>query len=151
MRVKFVASGTGTRFRNNAELWQDGKKRYGVHVSNGARVLPGTYTVKLPHRLTPYEVADVEIGGEPTKEFAFEVPVGHVTIRYQKADGSPDADKRCFIGRGTSRSRFYHGSGKPIPLTPGEYSVIGWQGTYDMAPFSITEGEKKEIVLRAKE
>ena len=151
VRVKFVASGTGTPFRNNAELWQDGKKRYGVHARNGARVLPGTYTVKLPHRLTPYEVADVEIANEPTKELEFEVPVGHVTIRYQKADGSPDADKRCFIGRGTVRNRFYHGSGKPIPLTPGDYSVIGWRGPYDMVPFAIAEGQEKEIVLRAKE
>ena len=99
----------------------------------------------------PYEVADVEIADETTKELTFEVPVGHVTIRYQKADGSPDADKRCFIGRGTSRRRFYHGSGKPIPLTPGDYSVIGWQGMYDMAPFAIAKGEEKEIVLRAKE
>ena len=151
VQVKFIASGTGARFRNNAELWQDSEKRYGVHVSNGARVLPGTYTVKLPHRLTPYEVAGVEIAGQPTQDLEFEVPVGHVTVRYQKADGSPDADKRCFIGRGTSRSRFFHNSGQKIPLTAGEYSVVGWRGPYEMVPFSIAVGEDKEIVLRATE
>jgi len=52
--VTMAASGSGIVFRQNYELLQGGGKRYRVHQTNGARVLPGTYDLRLPDRLTPY-------------------------------------------------------------------------------------------------
>ena len=43
VNAKMVASGTGEQYRKNYELWKDDKKEYMIHVSNGGRVLPGTY------------------------------------------------------------------------------------------------------------
>ncbi|MCH7667176.1 MAG: hypothetical protein IH936_14755 [Acidobacteria bacterium] len=52
--VTMAASGSGIVFHQNYEFLQGGGKRYRVHQTNGARVLPGTYDLRLPDRLTPY-------------------------------------------------------------------------------------------------
>ena len=36
---------------------------------------------------------------EDSQDFKLEVPVGHLTVRYLKADGSPQKDERCWISR----------------------------------------------------
>ena len=98
-RIKMVASDSGIDFRQNYELWQDGVKKYGVHWSNGVRALPGTYELHLPDKLTPYVHRGLVLSEEDSQDFKLEVPVGHVTVRYLKADGSPQKDERCWISR----------------------------------------------------
>ncbi len=78
------------------------------------------------------------------------VPVGYVTFIYEKADGTCDADKRIFLGRGAEgRGRVYT-SGKAIALIPGVYNVAGWRGAYDPVVFEIAAGDEREITLRNK-
>ena len=149
--VKMVASGSGIWFRENYELWQSGEKKYMVHVTNGARVLPGTYDLHLPNTLTPYIKPGIVVTDEAEQRFEVTVPVGHVTVAYRLADGTRDKDKRCFIGRGPDVKGKYKMSGEKHPLTPGTYNVVGWRGKYDRVVFEIEEGEEKEIILQVKE
>ncbi|MCI0490474.1 MAG: VWA domain-containing protein [Blastocatellia bacterium] len=150
--IKMLASGTGEWLRQNYELWQNGEKKYGVHMINGARVLPGTYEVRLPDRLTPYAKEGLIITGENKQHFDVTVPVGYVTVIYQKADGTRDKDDRCFMSKGTGNERIFKNGGKKLPLTPGTYNVTGWsqKGDYDRVVFDIKAGEDKTVVLRAK-
>ncbi len=154
--VKMVASGSGQSFGVNYELWQGGEKKYLVHQSNGAQVLPGTYDVILPHRIAPYHHGPLEITQEQQQRFEMTVPVGHATFKYEKADGTPDDDDRCFLTRlgpePVGERGLYTRGGTPIPLRPGRYSVSGWRqkGTYDPVEFEIQEGEDKVVVLRDK-
>jgi hypothetical protein len=148
--VKMTAEGSGIEFRTNYELWQNGEKRYSVHISNGARVLPGTYDLRLPLELTPYTKQGLVITSKDKQHFDITVPVGHVTIVYLKADGSRDENKRCFITRESNKSNHFRMSGEKVPLGAGTYYVTGWGGKYDRAVFNIKEGESKEVTLLAK-
>ncbi|MFQ5639443.1 MAG: hypothetical protein ACE5IR_15770 [bacterium] len=150
VKFKMVAAGSGIWFRENYELWQNGERKYKVHVHNGARVLPGTYDLHLPNRLTPYIKEGIVVTDKEEQQFEVTVPVGHVTVIYQKADGTRDKDKRCFIGQGPTRKGYYKKSGQKHPLTPGTYNVIGWGGKYERQVFEIKVGEDKTIVLQAK-
>ena len=154
--IKMIpASGEG-EFRANYELWQDGEKKYDVHYRNGVQALPGTYDLRLPLRLTPHLHRGLVLTDEAKQEHRVEVPVGHVTYRYQNADGSPMKDARCFAERKTEDDRWVRDgiskTGQRIPLTAGEYRVQGWSslGDFDTVEFSVAVGEDKEIVLRAK-
>jgi hypothetical protein len=149
---KMLASGSGTWFRENYELWQNGELKYQVHAHNGAQVLPGTYELRLPNELTPFARPGIVITAENEQHFDVTVPVGHVSVIYQKADGTRDKDDRCFIGRGPTQKGKFKNGGEKIPLTPGTYNVMGWanKGNYERVVFEIKEAEEKEIVLRAK-
>ncbi len=151
-RFRMEASGSGIHFRQNYELWQDGEMKYRVHVSNGALVLPGTYDLRLPDRLTPYVVSGIEVTDEDDQEFTLTVPVGHVTFQYLKLDGTPDTDDRVFLSRTGGQERLYKRSGVKHPLTPGSYTVNGWtaKGEYDPVTFQVAVGEDKPVVLRRK-
>ncbi len=149
---KMLASGSGIWFRENYELWQNGEMKYKVHVANGALVLPGTYELRLPNELTPYAKPGIVITEKNEQHFDVTVPVGHVTVIYQKADGTRDKDDRCFIGRGPTVRGVFKNGGQKIPLTPGTYNVIGWaqKGNYERVVFEVKEGEDKEVILQAK-
>ncbi len=149
VNFKMVASGSGIWFRQNYELWQDGIKKYDVHVHNGATVLPGTYELHLPDELTPYIAPGIVVTTAPQQSFEVTVPVGHFTVRYQNSDGSPAADKRCFVGRADGR-RQYRESGQKYPLPPGTYYVVGWRGNYDRVVFEVAEGKDVEVILKEK-
>ena len=154
-RIKMVASDSGIDFRQNYELWQDGEKKYGVHWSNGVRALPGTYDLHLPDRLTPYVHRGLVLSEEDSQDFKLEVPVGHLTVRYLKADGSPQKDERCWISRleGTkSVGGKLKQSGRKVPLRPGKYQLKGWDrlGDFDLLIFEIAVGADKELTLRSK-
>ncbi|MEE8586467.1 MAG: VWA domain-containing protein [Acidobacteriota bacterium] len=154
-RIKMVASGSGLDFRQNYELWQGGKKKYAVHWGNGVLALPGTYDLRLPDALTPYLHQGLVLTDEDVQEFRIEVPVGHVTVRYQDADGSAIKDERCWLVRldGERRAgRKFKRSGQKIPLRPGKYQLEGWKrlGDFDLASFEIAVGDDKEVVLRCK-
>lgn len=151
VKLKLIASGSGIWFRENYELWQDGEKKYPVHVHNGAQVRPGRYDVHLPNKITPFVKKDVVITTAEEQNIEIVVPCGHVTFVYQKPDGTRDEDKRCFVGRGPTQKGKFHNSGQKYPFTPGTYNVVGWRGKYDRVVFEIREGEEKEVVLRAKE
>ena len=150
--VRMTAAGSGLWFRENYELWQSGQRRYTIHVANGARVLPGTYELRLVNPLVSHTVPDVVIGERDSQHFDVAVPVGHVTIRYQKADGTPDRDDRAFVGRGPDGSGIFRRSGEKVPLAPGTYNVTGWgqKGTYDPVVIEIAAGEERDVVLRAR-
>ncbi len=150
--AKMLASGSGIWFRENLELWQNGVKKYQVHTSNGARVLPGTYELRLPNRLTPYSKEGIVVTTEAKQHFDIIVPVGQVTFIYQKADGSRDKDDRCFVSTEPGNQDVFTNGGRKYPFTPGRYSVKGWaqKGAYDRVVFTVKEGEDKEIILRAK-
>ena len=150
VHFKMLASQSGIRFKANYHLLQNGEVKYKVHSTNGKKILPGLYDVELLHREQPYIQKNVNI--TPTDEgrtFTFEIPVGHVTFRYQNPDGSPAKDKRCFAGRQGKR-KYFQASGKKYPYLPGIYEVNGWQGEYDSLTFEVKVGEEKEIILRAK-
>lgn len=151
--VRMVASESGLWFRENYELWQNGEKKYGVHVHNGARVLPGTYDVHLTNRLTPYVHNGIVVTAETKQHFDITVPAGHVTVVYQNADGSRDSDERCWmqrIGPEPLKHRVYVQSGRQYALRPGTYRVTGWnrKGTYDPVEFDIALGDDKTVALR---
>ena len=148
---RMLASGTRKPFRHNLELWQGDQRRYKVHIHNGARVLPGTYQLRMPHKLTPFEVPEIVITGEAKQEHEMVVPVGHVTVVYRDAEGKRAEDKRCFIGRGEKGKGFFHNSGTKIPLTPGTYNVNGWKGAYDPVVFDVVVGKDMEVVLQSKQ
>ena len=154
VKVDMVAAGSGIRFDQNYELWQGGAKVYDVHTRNGARVVPGLYDVRLPDRITPYVHRGITVTDEDEQHFLINVPVGHVTVIYQKADGSPDAPDRVFVSRGADgREQIFKNSGEGIPLVAGTYNVVGWshKGDYEKVVFEIREGEDIQIVLRARE
>lgn len=155
-KIKIVAAGSGHWFGSNPELWQDGEQAYRVHRRNGVRALPGTYELRLPLKLTPYVYEGLVLTTEAEQEFVIEVPVGHVTISYQNADGSPGRDARVFLSRKNEDDRWIRdgnsATGKLIPLIPGEYQLEGWSqlGDFDTIYFEIAVGEAKEFVLRPK-
>lgn len=152
--IKMISSGSHLDFRTNYELWQDGEKKYDVHWSNGVQALPGTYDLVLPKNLTPHTHGGLVLTSEDGQQHVIEVPVGHVTIRYQKADGSPERDERVFVERRNDEGRWVRDgvrrAGEAIPLVPGEYRVEGWKvlGNHDVVPFEVAVGDEKEIVLR---
>ncbi len=148
---KMVASGSGIRFRENYQLWQDGIKKYNVHVNNGAVVLPGTYVLRLTNKLSPYTARGIIITDAAKQNFEIEVPVGHFTVRYQNSDGTPAANKRCFVAPSAEGDNSHHkNSGQKYPLIPGTYNVVGWRGEYDRVVFKIVQGEDVEVILKEK-
>ena len=149
-KIKMIAEGSGIWFRQNYELWQNGEKKYNVHAHNGAKALPGTYDLHLPHKLFTYVHKGLVLTNEDEQTFEITVPAGHVTIIYQTADGARDKDKRCFVSSESVKRRAYHNSGQKYALLPGTYTVIGWQGEYTPVTFAVKEGEEQEVVLRAK-
>lgn len=155
-KIKMVAADSGTDFRTNYELWRDGEKRYDVHWSNGVRALPGTYDLRLPLRLTPHLHRGLVITAEDQQEHRIEVPVGHVTVHYRHADGSPMRDERIFLQRKNDAGKWVRDkistTGRRIPLVAGEYLLEAWDrmGDFDPVLFEMTIGEEKEFILRDK-
>ncbi len=163
VNAKMVSSRTGEQYRKNYELWKDGKKEYMIHISNGGRVLPGTYDLVLPERLFWYTVEGVVITDEDKQEIKATVPTGYVTFIYEKEDGTRDKYDRVFVTTvsvdGGTVPKYakgiYKNGGEKIPLLPGKYSVSGWQhkaskeeGTYEEVEFEVKEGDDKKVVLR---
>ena len=155
--INMVADGEGGRYRINNELWQDGAKKYTVHLHNGHRsVLPGRYEVRMPDALSPYHAGVIEVTQEAEQTFDFTVPVGYVTVEYLKAGGTRDKADRCFIERlgpePTSGRSVYKTSGQKIPMLPGRYRVLGWRqkGTYDPVEFEVRLSEEQIVTLREK-
>ena len=99
VKIKMVALGSGTWFRENYELWQEGEEKYRVHMINGARVLPGIYDLHLTNKLTPYVEPGIVVTAEDEQSFEITLPFVHVTVIYNTADDTRDTDNRCFVGR----------------------------------------------------
>jgi len=155
-KISFVADRGDHRFPSNSELWQNGELKYKVHGRNGVQALPGTYEARLPLRLTPYSHPGLVLTEEEQQEHVIEVPVGHVTIKYQKVDGSPGEDKRVFVTRKDANGKWVRDkinyAGRRIPLVAGEYRLEGWSqlGDFDLQLFNMEVGDDKALVLRAK-
>lgn len=149
-----VASGSGTVFRHNFELWQNGELVSKVHRVNGVLALPGTYDLRLPNPITPYVRKNIVLTEEDRQEFTIEVPAGHVTVIYQEADGTRQKDDYINIYRWTGEKWDQSGkvrrSGTRIPLTEGRYQLEGFsrKGVFDPIEFEIVDGDEKEFVLR---
>ena len=148
-----MASGSGIVFRENFELWQDGEQKYQVHRVNGAQVIPGRYTLRMVSDLFIWERPDVVITTQEQQSFSFEVPMGHVTLRYFEANGTQAPDKRAFVSPAGENRRVYVSSGSPYPLPAGDYSVIGRPdpAVYGgPVPFAIRVGEDIVVDLRPR-
>ena len=83
------------------------------------------------------------------------MPSGHVTVLYQKADGSRDRDERLWIERREGEKWVadkLRRSGRKVPLIPGEYRLKGYDrmGDFDVIEFTIAAGDDKELILRSK-
>ncbi len=149
---RMPAAGSEVLLRGNFELWQDGEKKYDVHATNGADVVPDTYAVRLVNDLTPHVEPDVVVAATPDRqEIVLPVPVGFVTFIYQHVDGTRAPDKRVFLARGEVRKGRVKQSGTPHPLLPGTYNVRGWRGDYAPVVFEVRAGEEREVVLRARQ
>jgi len=148
--VKFTAG--GVPLRQNAELWQNGAKKIDVHQTNGALVPPGTYDVRFTDELIPFEKNGVVITNKSPNTINVEIPVGFVTVIYQRSDGSRDKDDRVFLNRAGKNQNIFKMSGVKTPLTAGSYQVNGWRqkGNFEAVTFGIAVGENKQIILRAK-
>ncbi len=148
--ISAKASGSDIIFRKNAELWQNGVKKYTVHVSNGELVQPGTYTVVIPDDLVPYEQPNVTVANRDNQRIDIAVPVGFVTFVYQKADGVQDRTiDRVFVSRAEGNQRIFKRSYEEIPLLPGSYVVTGCsqRGYSGSVSFDVAVGERKQVVL----
>lgn len=148
--IRFETSGKKEHLRENADLLQNGERKYRVHVHNGGTILPGTYDIHLPHKYCPFTVEDVVVSDEPEQNLTFTVPAGYVTFKYQNSDGSPAEDKRCFIENVAIGKSQYVASGTEQALIPGSYTVSGWRGNYDVVSFELEEGENKTVYIREK-
>ncbi len=151
VRVKFrlLADINGDLFREHQELWQDGELKYKLHHANGGRVLPGDYQLKMISSINAFST-NVTISEEERQDMDIDVPAGQLTIIYEKADGSREADKRYFIGAGSEKRCCTKQSGRHVTLTPGTYNIQGWKGNYDPVVFELKAGEEKTIVLKDK-
>lgn len=148
--ISAKAAGSDIVFRKNAELWQNGLKKYAVHIANGELVQPGTYTVVIPDDLMPFEQANVTIANRENQRIDISIPVGFVTFVYQKADGAHDrAIDRIFLSRGNANQRIFKRAYEEIPLLPGSYTVTGWsqRGYSGSFSFDVAVGERKQVVL----
>ncbi|MCH9648220.1 MAG: hypothetical protein K0U98_08275 [Deltaproteobacteria bacterium] len=156
VKITMVSAGSDIEFRSNFELWQNGEKKYGVHRHNGVQALPGTYDLRLPLYLTPHEHPGLVVTTEAVQEHRIVVPVGHLTVRYQNADGSAGEDGRCWVERKDEKGKWVKDrtstSGVRIPLVGGEYRLKGWSrfGDFDEVFFEMAVGEEKELILRSK-
>ncbi len=132
------------------EMHGKGDRVYRIHAGNGKDVLPGFYTLKMDTDLYAYE-ADIQVTTEEMQRFVIDIPVGYVTVRYQKADGTADTPARVFISA-EGKSRVYMTSDEPKALQAGTYTLQGWKqkGDYDLVTFDIVAGESKEVIVRAK-
>ena len=152
--IKVVAAGSGLDFRQNYELWQGGEKVKSVHWNNGVWATPGTYELRVDNSLTPFVHPGLVLTEEDRQDFRIEVPVGHVTVIYQKPDGSRDDDARVWIKRWNGEKWLGHKTqtaGQAIPLPPGKYRAEGWNHrgkSYQNVEFEIAVDEQKEIALR---
>ena len=121
-----------------------------MHVHNGGTILPGIYDIHLPHKYCPFTVKEVEISDEAEQNLTFTVPAGYVTFQYQNSDGTPAEDKRCFVKNEAVGKSQYVASGTEQALIPGNYTVSGWRGNYDLVSFEVAEGEYKTVIIKEK-
>ena len=118
--ISAKASGSDIVFRKNAELWQNGVKKYTVHIANGELVQPGTYTVVIPDDLMPYEQPNVTVANRNDQRIEIDVPVGLVTFVYQKADGAQDrTDRSCLCQPRWRQSTYLQTSVRRDPAASG--------------------------------
>ncbi|MEL6823232.1 MAG: VWA domain-containing protein, partial [Calditrichota bacterium] len=75
--IRFETSGKKEHLRENADLLQNGERKYRVHVHNGGTILPGIYDIHLPHKYCPFTVKEVEISDEAEQNLTFTVPAGY--------------------------------------------------------------------------
>lgn len=151
VHLRMVAQGSGMQFRENYELWQDGSMRYRVHMNNGARVLPGTYAVHLPSKVSPYVHQSLVIDETAVQEHQIEVPCGHVDFAYTNSTGQPVKDKRVFLYNLDSKGSKTLRSGQTYPLVPGRYKVLGWpKKHYEPIIFEVQLEQSQTLTLKQK-
>ncbi len=146
-----VNKDSGERLRQHQELWQGGEKKYQIHYSNGAKIQPGTYSLKSPSVLTAYEIENVEVPANDRQRLEYAVALGKAQIHYrveQKDPAKPDI--RCWLysidenneksSRGSTMQRC---DGRDIYLSEGTYWVYTTKtfGRFKDTYFDVTPGE----------
>ena len=155
----FYPAGSQERLRFHTHLYQNGELKYKVHSNNGADIPPGVYDAHLQSSLTPYIKKNIVVGLVEGQIVRIDIPVGHVTFRYQDVHGKPlvAKDKRIFVLRKGKDGKFKRDRLKRAdiryPLMPGSYQVSGWSslGSFDDQFIEVIAGDEREIVLKSKE
>lgn len=157
---------SGKRIRQHQELWQDGEQKYKIHHANGAKVRPGTYTLKSESVHTPYEIENVVVPPGETQILNFELPFGKAKISYRVPeppliDGkAKKKDVRCWLYRVDAEGKKSARSGRmqkcdgvsEITLAEGRYFVYTTKtyGVFEDTYFNVKTGETTtvEVVLK---
>lgn len=156
-----VNKDTGDRLRQHQELWQDGEKKYKIHYANGAKVQPGTYTLKSPSVLTPYEIENVEVPANNKQKLEFAVQLGKAQIHYRVTQKNPDKpDVRCWVYsvdendvKSARSSTMKKCDGRDIYMSGGKYFVYTTKtfGKFKDTYFDIKPGETTVVELFLEE
>jgi len=156
-----VNKDTGKRLRQHQELWQDGEKKYQIHYANGAKVQPGTYTLKSPSVLTAYEIENVEVPANDKQRLEYDVQLGKAQIHYrveQKDPAKPDI--RCWIysvdenrKKSARTSTMQRCDGRDIYLSEGTYLMYPTKtfGKFKDTYFDIKPGETTTVEIYLEE
>ncbi len=157
VRAVFVVRPEGEQrgLRQHQELLQNGEVKYKVHVSNGADVRPGVYTLKSDDPLTPYSIDNVTVTGEQRQRIELTVPFGKVQAQYVFKGEPPTSDMRCWFEKLDQANEVIAGSralqcdGTGISVAAGRYRVRVWTrlGDFEPAEFNVTNGETTEIAV----
>lgn len=156
-----VNKDTGKRLRQHQELWQGGEKKYQIHYSNGAKIQPGTYTLKSPSVLTAYEIENVEVPANDRQRLEFAVALGKAQIHYrveQKDPAKPDI--RCWLysidennEKSARGSTMQTCDGRDIYLSEGTYWVYTTKtfGKFKDTYFDVKQGETATVEVFLEE
>ena len=154
---------TGKRLRQHQELWQNGELKYKIHHANGAKVQPGTYTLKSESVHTPYQIDNVVVpaGAKQTLEFAVQLGKAKVYLRVPESahidpkTGLPKKKKdwRCWFYRmqgekKSSRSGTMQScDGREIYFAAGRYFVYPTKtyGKFLETYFDVKAGKTTEV------
>lgn len=156
-----VNKDTGERLRQHQELWQGGEKKYQIHHSNGAKIQPGTYTLKSPSVLTAYEIENVEVPANDRQRLEFAVALGKAQIHYRVEQKDPaNPDIRCWLysidenneksARGSTMQRC---DGRDVYLSEGTYWVYTTKtfGKFKDTYFDVKPGETTTVEVFLEE
>ena len=148
---------TGERLRQHQELWQDGEKKYQIHHANGAKVRPGTYTLKSPSVMTAYEIDNVEIPATDKQLLKYEVELGKAQIHYRVEQKNPERpDIRCWLysvdennQKSARTSSMQRCDGRDIYLSEGTYLVYPTKtfGKFKDTYFDVKPGETTVVEM----
>ena len=165
---KVMNKETEKKLRQHQELWKDGEMQYKIHHANGAKIQPGTYTLKSKSVHTPYQIDNVVIPPGKRQILDFSVLLGKAKVNYSvpesahidKKTGKPKKKKdyRCWFYRmeGDKKSNrlgtMQKCNGSEIYFSEGRYLVYPTKtyGPLEDTYFDIRPGETTIVDVHLK-